>query len=104
MCNISIFGSALESAANNKGPPKYCLQQNRPLVLSHIKVAQGKTNLEDRKQIEKIYRRRGWGLTTKRHKETFGGNGETLYLYWDGSCICQTSLNSTLKMGVFHFM
>ena len=52
MRNMSIFGYALESAANNKAPPKYCLQQNRPLVLSHIKVAQGKTNLEDRKQIE----------------------------------------------------
>lgn len=43
-------------------------------------------------------------MTTKRHKETFGGNGETLYLYWDGSCICQTSLNGTLKMGIFYFM
>ena len=41
---------------------------------------------------------------TNGHKETFGGNGETLYLYWDGSCICQTSLNGTLKMGIFYFM
>ena len=50
----------------------------------------------------------GQGLTTKRYKKAFGGDGNVLYLdcgiSYTGVYICQYSLNCTLQMDAVYCM